>query len=566
MPPPQPIAASTQIALNIVLFGESVQVPPEYTRRQNRTHLNIVRPVENDLRFVYGTAGFRTKDEFMSFIAYRTGVYAGYRLRKLNKSIGLMITASHNPHGDNGIKLVDPMGEMLDQTLEGELTDLDQPAGRGVRAGRPSAGGRGGEEETNETVSGCVHLGWDTRQSSVHLSLAATRGIAQAGGKYAVHSYVTTPQLHYLVRVSNDPSYGDREPIVKRFVEAVLRFRKHTPSPQHCQLQAGGVRGLRERRGRRVHPRVHGPVGAADHRAGRHQHRHSRPLKAEQRVRGRPRQTEPPAADGLREQRGAGHALRLAGRRRRPAGLFLPERAGAARLLPAGRRPHFGPVRVAFIRTHMKDLKMTDLKFGIIQTAYTNGSATRFFRKLKGASIVTTKTGVKHLHHAALKFDVAVYFEANGHGTVTFSRAFHDRLRELRTTRTAHRLAAFTRIVNECVGDAIADLLAVEQLLFFYDWSAEMWLEKTFTPAPTVQLKIPVENRSFYRTHDEKETELVEPPGIQACIDKIVRKYKQARAFVRPSGTENVLRVYAEAETQADAKRLAEELKGLFSQ
>lgn len=30
-----------------------------------------------------------------------------------------------------------------------------------------------------------------------------------------------------------------------------------------------------------------------------------------------------------------------------------------------------------------------------------------------------TKTGVKHLHHAAQEFDIGVYFEANGHGTVS---------------------------------------------------------------------------------------------------------------------------------------------------
>lgn len=32
-------------------------------------------------------------------------------------------------------------------------------------------------------------------------------------------------------------------------------------------------------------------------------------------------------------------------------------------------------------------------------------------------------TGVKFLHHRALEFDVGVYFEANGHGTVVFSPA-----------------------------------------------------------------------------------------------------------------------------------------------
>ena len=30
-------------------------------------------------------------------------------------------------------------------------------------------------------------------------------------------------------------------------------------------------------------------------------------------------------------------------------------------------------------------------------------------------------TGVKHLHHKAEEFDIGVYFEANGHGTVSCS-------------------------------------------------------------------------------------------------------------------------------------------------
>lgn len=30
-------------------------------------------------------------------------------------------------------------------------------------------------------------------------------------------------------------------------------------------------------------------------------------------------------------------------------------------------------------------------------------------------------TGVKHLHHKAMEFDIGVYFEANGHGTIMFS-------------------------------------------------------------------------------------------------------------------------------------------------
>lgn len=35
-----------------------------------------------------------------------------------------MITASHNPEEDNGIKLVDPMGEMLEASWEKYATSL----------------------------------------------------------------------------------------------------------------------------------------------------------------------------------------------------------------------------------------------------------------------------------------------------------------------------------------------------------------------------------------------------------------------------------------------------------
>ena len=43
-----------------------------------------------------------------------------------------------------------------------------------------------------------------------------------------------------------------------------------------------------------------------------------------------------------------------------------------------------------------------------------------------------------------------------------------------------------------------------------------------------------------------------------ALIDRSYPYDAQGRAFVRPSGTEDVVRVYAEAASEADANRLAQ--------
>ena len=47
---------------------------------------------------------------------------------------------------------------------------------------------------------------------------------------------------------------------------------------------------------------------------------------------------------------------------------------------------------------------------------------------LQGVPVACTSTGVKYLHHKAASFDIGVYFEANGHGTVLFGERAQEKL------------------------------------------------------------------------------------------------------------------------------------------
>ncbi|KAM1784657.1 hypothetical protein ACFX12_037652 [Malus domestica] len=78
-------------------------------------------------------------------------------------------------------------------------------------------------------------------------------------------------------------------------------------------------------------------------------------------------------------------------------------------------------------------------------------------------------------------------------------------------------------------------------------------------------LKVKVMDRSAVVT-ENAETVAVTPPGIQEAINAETVKYPRGRCFIRPSGTEDVIRVYAEASTQNAADSLANSVAKLVDQ
>lgn len=211
----------------------------------------------------------------------------------------------------------------------------------------------------------------------------------------------------------------------------------------------------------------------------------------------------------------------------------------------------------------------SSVSFGVVQTAYANGASTRFLES-RGIRVVRAKTGVKHCHHAAVSnFDVAVYFEANGHGTVVlrdslveklhkWENALHDERKKLALSQ----LLAAHQLLNQATGDALSGLLLVEALLLQRNWSIADW-DHMYADLPSRQQKVAVADRGSVVVDDVDESIVRSPEKLRDALNDLVQRQfagKQARAFARPSGTEKAVRVYAEAATQEDADALAEQV------
>lgn len=222
------------------------------------------------------------------------------------------------------------------------------------------------------------------------------------------------------------------------------------------------------------------------------------------------------------------------------------------------------------------------LKLGVVQTAYANGASTAYLQKIlnnnsesnsdndksSSSNVFITKTGVKYVHAAAHReFDIGVYFEANGHGTVLFNDAFYQVLAAADVRLTAdstvgpsaastalQRLKVLPSLINQAVGDALSDLLLVDAILQIENMTIQGW-NAMYTDFPSRQLKVQVRDRSLIIVNDN-ETTCLQPATVQTALDAAMAEFS-GRAFVRPSGTEDVVRIYAEAADRKAADGLA---------
>ncbi|KAG2426457.1 hypothetical protein HXX76_011688 [Chlamydomonas incerta] len=508
-----------------------------------------------------------------------------------------MITASHNPVEDNGVKMVEPDGGMLPQAFEPIATELancssDEEVASVLRdrvmatPATTSAHGAHAVERGALTVL----VGHDTRPSAPALMAAALAGVRALG----VHAHscgcVTTPQLHFLVYLANNPGSGGSSgssataataaatgpvaPPLQAYYDTILgAFLTLMQQQQQPGSSSGSGSSTTAAAPDVVYVDCANGVGAA-------QLQPLVPALAGVGITLALRNTGSGAAAGLLNHTcGADYVQK----ERLPPSDFADVPAGARCCSVDGdadRLVYFSPgdasssgmrlwdgdkvamLAAVFIRDLMSQLP-AELLEGIqvccVQTAYANGASTAYLTDVLKLPVVCTPTGVKYLHEAAHGADLGVYFESNGHGTVLFSPALRERLAAAAGSHpAAAQLLLLSRLINQTVGDAISGLLLVELILRRKGWSLAQW-QSLYTDLPSRQLKLKVADRNSITTADAERV-CVSPAGLQEAINAIVAKVPQGRAFARPSGTEDAVRVYAEATTQEAADGLAREV------
>jgi len=506
---------------------------------------------QSDVFIPYGTAGFRTKAEKLPHIMYRMGILAALRSKAKKATIGVMITASHNDEPDNGVKLVDPLGEMLEASWEGIATELANTKDEDMEA-TLNAIVKNNSIDLNQEAS--VFVGRDTRPSSPSLAKAVIDGITSINGKVTDYGVVSTPQLHFFVTCRNtNNAYGspDEEGYFSKLATAFKNLRGpafNQGSYQNTLLLDGAngvgalkMKILQDHLGNSLDTSIfNSGNGKLNFQCGADYVKVNQ--KAPQNM---------PLEIGVRAASVDGDADRLV--------YFYLNADGTFKLLDGDK---IATLVAGYIQKLIKESGLK-LKLGLVQTAYANGSSTDYINKTLGVEVACAATGVKHLHHKALEFDIGVYFEANGHGTVIFSPlatesvklAAVDSSLDEGALKSAKQLLALIDVINQTVGDALSDLLLVETVLHANGWSVADW-DAAYVDLPNRQMKVCVADRNVIQTADA-ERRCVEPPELQREIDAIVSEYPKGRSFVRPSGTEDVVRVYAEAETRAEADELA---------
>lgn len=597
------------------------QRPPLYQKPPNIT-------------YHYGTAGFRLEADLMPCVSYRMGLLAAVRSIYLQgQPVGVMITASHNPEQDNGLKIIEPDGSMLDQQWEdladeiANLQDQDQlekfiseiisdpefiarkkygfveklsdnvntsMACRSCSSSPTDMNQKGKIHNNINTLTNVysdpkstrayhptILVGRDTRPSGITLSQAVIEGALLLGARIQDYGQVTTPQLHFLV--VRHAMFPNSEPhsindyykwLSAPWIQWMMSISTKSENPHNrliidaangigavalkdliSNIEASG--SIESLNTTFLHMQIiNDGDGKLNYRCGA-DYVKSTLLPP----------THVHLLSNIRYASIDGDADRLI--------YYYCSRNGSLAPLDGDK---IAALIAMFISKKLEQAQLSTLvRVGVVQTAYANGNSTRYIEQTLGCQVAIVPTGVKHLHAKAKDFEIGIYFEANGHGTVLFQPHILDMLSQ-KLNQISHtekiaceQLLLLSRMINPTVGDAISDLCAVECILASLDDEAKMnqnhpffgpedW-DNLYNDLPNKLLKFKVKDKHLFKTLQTNEQILTKPHGLQQEIDECINFFHtkgddSCRAFIRPSGTEDLVRIYIEANTMEYCNQL----------
>lgn len=453
--------------------------------------------------YSYGTSGFRFNEDVIFDISYKIGQGVGYLLAT-KKVLGVMITASHNVYTDNGVKIVDSQGKMIQSNDEKFLEDIVDFTGVHQEIPPKSVNLSNDHQEIltkSVELKHTVFFGKDTRRSCDKIKTEIVKGIRSVIDAQIVDlGFCTTPEFHYLVGTNQTKSSYVTN--IKQIIE--------TNDIDLTNVVIDCANGVGAKTLERI--LTHALIN-----------------------------TDTENYPKLNNKCGSDYVMNNYEliKKYLQDKLYASFDGDADRIIFYTNRSlmtgdHISLLILNYVLNNLSDFTA---RIGVVHTAYSNGGFMEKIDSIANKNVkidrIMTPIGVKNLILEAEKYDIGIYFESNGHGSVIVNNNFNN-----------EKLALLSKLFNKFTGDAVQNLVGVCYLLTFCTIND---FENLFVERKSITTKVKVQDKTIYKTsHDQSQ--LLEPLNVVSEIKSIISKneFVGCRVFVRPSGTEDILRLYVE--------------------